>query len=143
MQFFYGPTGTVRLTFSLLSRTTHARVTNLGLLAQIKYLIAVTLHWEEGTMREGERFKEKLNTPTAAGPLSVLSYPHHPHSLPHHHPPSSTTAGSYGSSHPSSCTFYGEDGPHNPSAGNGNAHYYWDQVLQSLATPTSSGAHRP
>ncbi len=104
-------------------------------------MIAVTLHWEEGAMREGERFKEKLYTPTAAGPLSVLSYPHHPHSLPHH---SSTTAGAYGSSHPSSCTFYGEDGPHNPAAGNGNnnAHYYWDQVLQSLATPTS-GAHHP
>jgi hypothetical protein len=117
-------------------------------LAQVKYLIGVTLHWEEGAMREGERFKEKLNPTTTAGPLSVLSmttssHPHHPHhSLPHHHS-SSTTAGSYGSSHPSSCTFYGEDGPRNPSAGgHDNAHYYdWDQVLQSLATPTL--AHHP
>jgi hypothetical protein len=93
---------------------------------QVKYVVSVTLHWEEDTMREGEGFRENLNT--TAGPLPVL--PPAPLSHPHH--ASSPAVGAYGQA------------DHDPrdqailSAGNAD---YWDQLLQSLAAP--SVVHHP
>jgi hypothetical protein len=75
-------------------------------------------------MREGEGFRENLNTPTTAGPLSVLPTAPLSHPHPHH-----TSYPTYGSN----C----QDGLRNqatPSAGHGNADC-WDQVLQFLAAP--------
>ncbi len=68
-------------------------------------------------MREGERFRENLNTtPATAGPLPVL--PPAPLSHPHH--TSSPAVGACGQADPRDQAIL--------SAGNAD---YWDQLLQS------------
>ena len=114
LQFFYGPTGIVRLIFSL--DTLHAHVAKSK--TQVKYVVSVTLHWEEDTMREGEGFRENLH-PTAC-PLPVLT----PAPLAHPHHASSPAVGACG-----------QDDPRDQAILSGGNADFWDQPLQSLAAP--------